>query len=65
MPTRGRTRRTEEGPAWEWRTYQVPRQLVPGDVVIVQDSGERPVDPANGLDGWNLPWAHRRAGSAI
>jgi hypothetical protein len=36
-----------------------------GDVVIVENSGERTVDPANGLNGWNLSWAQWRAGSAL
>ncbi|WP_369173893.1 Ig-like domain-containing protein [Streptomyces sp. R28] len=36
-----------------------------GDVVVVRTSGERTVDPANGLNGWNLPWADWQAGSAL
>ncbi|MEV0171501.1 Ig-like domain-containing protein [Streptomyces sp. NPDC050803] len=36
-----------------------------GDVVIVTNSGEETVDPANGLNGWNLSWAQWRAGSAL
>ncbi|WP_225837960.1 Ig-like domain-containing protein [Streptomyces sp. NK08204] len=28
-----------------------------GDVVVVQHSDERTVDPANGLNGWNMSWA--------
>ncbi|MGJ5751902.1 hypothetical protein [Streptomyces puniciscabiei] len=28
-------------------------------------SGERTVDPANGLNGWNLSWADWKAGSAV
>ncbi|NUS27222.1 MAG: L,D-transpeptidase [Streptomyces sp.] len=36
-----------------------------GDVVIVKNSGEETVDPANGLNGWNLSWADWRAGSAL
>ncbi|MEV7288973.1 Ig-like domain-containing protein [Streptomyces sp. NPDC093252] len=36
-----------------------------GDVVIVENSGEVTVDPANGLNGWNLSWADWRAGSAL
>ncbi|MFD4546774.1 Ig-like domain-containing protein [Streptomyces sp. NPDC058466] len=36
-----------------------------GDVVIVKNSGERTVDPANGLNGWNLSWADWKAGSAL
>ncbi|WP_200301259.1 L,D-transpeptidase [Streptomyces adelaidensis] len=36
-----------------------------GDVVIVKNSGERTVDAANGLNGWNLSWADWKAGSAL
>ncbi|MFV0132661.1 Ig-like domain-containing protein [Streptomyces sp. HMX87] len=36
-----------------------------GDVVIVKNSGERTVDPANGLNGWNLSWTEWTAGSAL
>ncbi|MER5433598.1 Ig-like domain-containing protein [Streptomyces sp. NPDC002588] len=36
-----------------------------GDVVIVKNSGEKTVDPANGLNGWNLSWADWKAGSAV
>lgn len=39
-----------------------------GDVVKVRNSGEKTVDPANGLNGlngWNLSWAEWRAGSAV
>ncbi|MFI6034504.1 Ig-like domain-containing protein [Streptomyces sp. NPDC051315] len=36
-----------------------------GDVVIVRNSGERTVDAANGLNGWNLSWAEWKAGSAL
>ncbi|MFI6493362.1 Ig-like domain-containing protein [Streptomyces sp. NPDC050564] len=36
-----------------------------GDVVIVKNSGEKTVDPANGLNGWNLSWADWKAGSAL
>ncbi|MFF8428504.1 Ig-like domain-containing protein [Streptomyces sp. NPDC016566] len=28
-----------------------------GDVVIVKNSHDRTVDPANGLNGWNMSWA--------
>ncbi|WBO63754.1 L,D-transpeptidase [Streptomyces camelliae] len=28
-----------------------------GDVVVVQHSNDRTVDPANGLNGWNMSWA--------
>ncbi|WP_226535634.1 L,D-transpeptidase [Streptomyces daghestanicus] len=36
-----------------------------GDVVIVKNSGEETVDPANGLNGWNLSWKKWKAGSAL
>ena len=36
-----------------------------GDVVIVKNSGEKTVDPANGLNGWNLSWTEWKAGSAV
>jgi lipoprotein-anchoring transpeptidase ErfK/SrfK len=36
-----------------------------GDVVVVRNSGERTVDPGNGLNGWNLSWAQWRKGSAL
>jgi lipoprotein-anchoring transpeptidase ErfK/SrfK len=28
-----------------------------GDVVVVKNSDDRTVDPANGLNGWNMSWA--------
>ncbi|WP_377269664.1 Ig-like domain-containing protein [Peterkaempfera sp. SMS 1(5)a] len=36
-----------------------------GDVVEVVNSGDRPVSPSNGLNGWNLTWAQWKAGSAL
>ncbi|WP_371663790.1 Ig-like domain-containing protein [Streptomyces sp. NBC_00280] len=36
-----------------------------GDVVIVENSDEETVAPANGLNGWNLNWADWKAGSAL
>jgi lipoprotein-anchoring transpeptidase ErfK/SrfK len=36
-----------------------------GDVVEVIHSGDRTVDPSNGLNGWNVDWATWKAGSAI
>jgi len=36
-----------------------------GDVVIVKNSGEKTVDPTNGLNGWNLSWTEWKAGSAV
>ncbi|WP_404868900.1 Ig-like domain-containing protein [Kitasatospora griseola] len=36
-----------------------------GDVVEVVNSGDRTVNPSNGLNGWNMSWADWKAGSAI
>lgn len=36
-----------------------------GDVVIVQNTGDKTVSPDNGLNGWNLNWADWKAGSAV
>ncbi|WP_327698804.1 L,D-transpeptidase [Streptomyces sp. NBC_00459] len=36
-----------------------------GDVVVVENSDEETVAPANGLNGWNLNWADWKAGSAL
>ncbi|WP_042403531.1 L,D-transpeptidase [Streptacidiphilus carbonis] len=38
---------------------------ITGDVVEVVNSGDRTVDPANGLNGWNMDWATWKAGSAV
>lgn len=45
--------------------YEFYESSMLGDVVIVKNSGERTVDPANGLNGWNLSWADWKAGSAV
>ncbi|ANS67542.1 lipoprotein [Streptomyces lincolnensis] len=36
-----------------------------GDVVVVQNTGDKTVAPDNGLNGWNLSWADWKAGSAL
>ncbi|WLW52623.1 L,D-transpeptidase [Streptomyces sp. SX92] len=36
-----------------------------GDVVVVQNTGDKTVAPDNGLNGWNMSWADWKAGSAI
>ncbi|AUG79401.1 hypothetical protein CFP65_4671 [Kitasatospora sp. MMS16-BH015] len=36
-----------------------------GDVVEVVNSGDKTVDPSNGLNGWNMGWADWKAGSAL
>ncbi|WP_051966722.1 L,D-transpeptidase [Kitasatospora mediocidica] len=41
------------------------RSSMVGDVVEVRNSGDRTVDPANGLSDWNLTWADWKAGSAV
>ncbi|MFE7275549.1 Ig-like domain-containing protein [Streptomyces sp. NPDC057623] len=45
--------------------YRFYESSMLGDVVVVRNSGEETVDPANGLNGWNLPWATWKAGSAL
>jgi hypothetical protein len=35
-----------------------------GDVVIVKNTGDKTVQPDNGLNGWNLSWSEWKAGSA-
>ncbi|GAA1100269.1 L,D-transpeptidase family protein [Kitasatospora arboriphila] len=41
------------------------KESLVGDVVEVVNSGDRTVDPANGLNGWNLSWSAWTAGSAV
>ncbi|WSJ68894.1 Ig-like domain-containing protein [Kitasatospora sp. NBC_01250] len=41
------------------------RSSMAGDVVEVVNSGDRTVDPGNGLSDWNLSWADWKAGSAL
>ncbi|MFF7046810.1 Ig-like domain-containing protein [Streptomyces griseorubiginosus] len=45
--------------------YKFYESSMLGDVVIVKNSGERTVEPSNGLNGWNLSWADWKAGSAV
>ncbi|GGN86936.1 lipoprotein [Streptomyces albiflavescens] len=45
--------------------YKFYNSSMLGDVVIVKNSGEKTVAPANGLNGWNLSWADWKAGSAL
>lgn len=35
-----------------------------GDVVVTSNTGDKTVQPDNGLNGWNLSWADWKAGSA-
>ncbi len=36
-----------------------------GDVVVVQNTGDKTVAPDNGLNGWNMSWADWKAGSSV
>ncbi|MET9444017.1 Ig-like domain-containing protein [Streptomyces sp. NPDC006610] len=36
-----------------------------GDVLIVQNTGDKTVAPDNGLNGWNMSWEQWKAGSAV
>ncbi|GLW44865.1 lipoprotein [Streptomyces sp. NBRC 14336] len=36
-----------------------------GDVVVVENTGDKTVAPDNGLNGWNMNWADWKAGSAV
>ncbi|CAL9440888.1 L,D-transpeptidase 2 [Streptomyces sp. enrichment culture] len=36
-----------------------------GDVVVVQNTGDKTIAPDNGLNGWNMSWEQWKAGSAI
>jgi len=35
-----------------------------GDVVVVQNTGDKTIAPDNGLNGWNMDWTAWKAGSA-
>ncbi|MFH8469552.1 Ig-like domain-containing protein [Streptomyces sp. NPDC017991] len=45
--------------------YAFYKSSMLGDVVVVKNSGEDTVDPANGLNGWNMSWSNWQAGSAF
>ncbi|MFJ2260186.1 Ig-like domain-containing protein [Streptomyces sp. NPDC087844] len=45
--------------------YAFYKSSMLGDVVAVKNSGEDTVDPANGLNGWNMSWSDWQAGSAF
>ncbi|MEV3873799.1 Ig-like domain-containing protein [Streptomyces sp. NPDC049906] len=36
-----------------------------GDVVVVKNTGDKTIQPDNGLNGWNMDWAQWKAGSAV
>ncbi|MGW4895086.1 L,D-transpeptidase [Kitasatospora sp. NPDC004240] len=45
--------------------YRFYQSSMTGDVVEVVNSGDKTVEPSNGLNGWNLSWAAWKAGSAL
>ncbi|NUP24276.1 MAG: L,D-transpeptidase [Streptomyces sp.] len=45
--------------------YWFYNNSIVGDVVIVQNTGDKTIDPSNGLNGWNMDWAQWKAGSAV
>ncbi|WP_405514783.1 Ig-like domain-containing protein [Streptomyces canus] len=45
--------------------YKFYESSLLGDVVIVKNSGDKTVEPSNGLNGWNLSWSDWKAGSAV
>ncbi|GAA3792100.1 Ig-like domain-containing protein [Streptomyces phyllanthi] len=36
-----------------------------GDVVVVENTGDKTIAPDNGLNGWNMDWASWKEGSAV
>jgi hypothetical protein len=45
--------------------YWFYNSSIVGDVVVVQNTGDKTISPDNGLNGWNLDWAQWKAGSAV
>ncbi|MGI5457380.1 L,D-transpeptidase [Streptomyces sp. CA-249302] len=45
--------------------YWMYTNSIIGDVVVVSNTGDKTVQPDNGLNGWNLSWADWKAGSAV
>ncbi|MFF1906441.1 Ig-like domain-containing protein [Kitasatospora sp. NPDC058218] len=45
--------------------YKFYKSSMIGDVVEVVNSGDKTVEPSNGLNGWNMGWAAWKAGSAV
>jgi hypothetical protein len=45
--------------------YWFYNNSIVGDVVVISHTGDKTVQPDNGLNGWNLNWADWKAGSAI
>ncbi|MFI6656667.1 Ig-like domain-containing protein [Streptomyces sp. NPDC050523] len=44
--------------------YWMYNNSIVGDVVVISNTGDKTVQPDNGLNGWNLSWAAWKAGSA-
>ncbi|MEV1078918.1 Ig-like domain-containing protein [Streptomyces sp. NPDC050211] len=45
--------------------YWFYNNSIVGDVVVVQNTGDKTIAPDNGLNGWNMDWAQWKAGSAL
>ncbi|EGX56795.1 lipoprotein [Streptomyces zinciresistens K42] len=45
--------------------YWYYQNSIVGDVVVMQNTGDKTVAPDNGLNGWNMDWAKWKAGSAV
>ncbi|MGY6018032.1 L,D-transpeptidase [Streptomyces spinosirectus] len=45
--------------------YWFYNSSIVGDVVVISNTGDKTVQPDNGLNGWNLSWADWKAGSAV
>ncbi|MFJ9901299.1 Ig-like domain-containing protein [Streptomyces sp. NPDC101152] len=45
--------------------YWMYTHSIVGDVVVISNTGDKVVQPDNGLNGWNLSWAQWKAGSAV
>ena len=56
--TKGANDPNTEG-AWFYNNSMI------GDVVVVQNTGDKKIAPDNGLNGWNMDWAQWKAGSAV
>ncbi|KUN98569.1 L,D-transpeptidase [Streptomyces caeruleatus] len=45
--------------------YWFYNNSIVGDVVVVENTGDKTIAPDNGLNGWNMDWAQWKAGSAV
>ncbi|MDO0935914.1 Ig-like domain-containing protein [Streptomyces sp. DG2A-72] len=45
--------------------YWFYNNSIVGDVVVVQNTGDKTIAPDNGLNGWNMDWAQWKAGSEV